>query len=94
MKVEVVYALPRGEDSVVLAVAPGATLREAVVASGLLRRHPEIDLARQRIGVYGKLRPADASAAEGDRIEIYRPLAADPKEARRRRVARARRPAR
>jgi hypothetical protein len=94
MKVEVVYALPRGEDSVVLAVAPGATLRKAVVASGLLRRHPEIDLARQRIGVYGKLRPADASAAEGDRIEIYRPLAADPKEARRRRVARARRPAR
>lgn len=94
MKVEVVYALPRGEDCVVVTVPAGATLREVVVASGLLRRHPEIDLAKQKIGVYGKLRPADASAAEGDRIEIYRPLAADPKEARRRRAARARKAAR
>ena len=94
MKVEVVYALPHGEDSVSLAVAPGATLREAIVASGMPGRHPEIDLSRQKIGVYGKLRPAHASAAEGDRIEIYRPLAADPKEARRRRAARARKTAR
>lgn len=90
MKVEVVYALPRGEDSVRVALAPGATLREAIVASGLLSRHPEIDLRRLKIGVYGRLKPADASAAEGDRIEIYRPLAADPKEARRARAARAR----
>jgi putative ubiquitin-RnfH superfamily antitoxin RatB of RatAB toxin-antitoxin module len=85
--VEVVYALPGAEDSARLELAPGATLREAIVASGLLRRHPEIDLNRQKIGVYGKVKAPETAAADGDRIEIYRALLVEPKEARRRRAA-------
>lgn len=90
MKVEVVYALPGVADCVSVAVEPGTTLREAVVASGIPGRHPQIDLARLRVGVYGRLKPPDAIAAEGDRIEIYRLLAVDPKEARRRRASKRR----
>lgn len=87
------YALPGAQDSVSLDIAPGATLRDAIQASGLLARHPEIDLAqidlgRQKIGVYGKVKAAQAAAAHGDRIEIYRALLVEPKEARRRRAAR------
>jgi putative ubiquitin-RnfH superfamily antitoxin RatB of RatAB toxin-antitoxin module len=87
LRVEVVYALPGAEDAVRLEVAPGATLRDAVQASGLIARHPEIDLDRQKVGVYGKVKPAEAPAAHGDRIEIYRALLVEPKEARRRRAA-------
>jgi putative ubiquitin-RnfH superfamily antitoxin RatB of RatAB toxin-antitoxin module len=87
ISVEVVYALPGAEDSARLELASGATLQDAIVASGLLRRHPEIDLERQKIGVYGKVKPPQATAADGDRIEIYRPLIVEPKEARRRRAA-------
>jgi putative ubiquitin-RnfH superfamily antitoxin RatB of RatAB toxin-antitoxin module len=88
LRVEVVYALPGGQDAVSVEVAPGSTLRDAIQASGLIARHPEIDLERQKIGVYGKVKAAQAPAAQGDRIEIYRALAVEPKEARRRRAAR------
>ena len=87
MQVEVVYALPGAEDSVSLEIAPGASLRDAILASGLLTRHPEIDLGRQKIGVFGKVQAAEAAAVDGDRIEIYRALLVEPKEARRRRAA-------
>lgn len=86
MKVEVVYALPGAADAVTMDLAPGGTLREAIAASGLLERHPEIDLERHPVGVHGEIRPVASPAAEGDRIEIYRPLALDPKEARRKRA--------
>jgi putative ubiquitin-RnfH superfamily antitoxin RatB of RatAB toxin-antitoxin module len=88
LRVEVVYALPGGQDAVSVEVAPGSTLRDAIEASGVIARHPEIDLERQKIGVYGKVKAAEAPAAQGDRIEIYRALAVEPKEARRRRAAR------
>jgi putative ubiquitin-RnfH superfamily antitoxin RatB of RatAB toxin-antitoxin module len=88
--VDVVYALPGAEDAVSVEVAPGATLRDAIVASGLVARHPEIDLDRQKIGVYGTVKAAGAPAAHGDRIEIYRALLVEPKEARRRRAAKKR----
>lgn len=81
------YALPGAEDAVSVELGPGATLRDAIAASGLIARHPEIDLDRQKIGVYGKVKLADAPAAHGDRIEIYRALLVEPKEARRRRAA-------
>ena len=86
IKVEVVYALGSAADSASVALPERATLREAIAASGILERHPEIDLARQKCGVFGKCRPLDAPLADGDRVEIYRPLALDPKEARRRRA--------
>lgn len=83
-RVEVVYALPRRERRVALNVPPGATVREVLEKSGLLA------LARGKIGIFGRVVRADARVADGDRVEIYRPLAADPKEARRRRAARRR----
>lgn len=86
MHVEVIYAWPGGFDAARVELAAGATLRQAISASGLLARHPEIDLERQKFGVFGKPRALDAALREGDRVEIYRPLALDPKEARRRRA--------
>ena len=87
LKVEVVFALAEGFDASRVELPPGATLGEAIERSGVLRRHPEIDLARQKVGVFGEVRALGEPAAEGDRIEIYRSLAMDPKEARRRRAA-------
>lgn len=85
-----VYALADGEDAVTLRLPAGATAADAVRASGVLARHPEINLERQKIGIYGKVVPEGTPLADGDRIEIYRPLALDPKEARRRRAVRKR----
>ncbi len=88
LRIEVVYALPQAQDLVALQLEPGATAREALAASGLLERHPELDPARVRIGVFGKIVSPGRVLAGGDRIEILRPLLADPKEARRRRARR------
>jgi uncharacterized protein len=84
--VEVVYALPERAALACVEVPAGATLREAIERSGLLQRFPEIDLGRNRVGVFGRLRALEEQVADGDRLEIYRPLAADPKEQRRRRA--------
>ena len=88
LRIEVVYALPEGADAVNLRLAPGATVADAVRASGLLERHP--GLLQSRMGIYGKAVGANTRLADGDRVEIYRPLAMDPKEARRRRALRNR----
>ncbi len=85
-RVAVCYSLPNTSFLVQLDVWPGTTIAEAIAASGVLSRFPEIDLARNKLGVLGKLRPADAVVRDGDRIEIYRPLQADPMESRRRRA--------
>jgi len=90
LDVEVVYARPGREHAVTVRLSAGATLGDAVAASGILERHPELDAARLKIGVYGKSRALDSAAADGDRIEIYRELETDPKEARRRRALRKR----
>jgi putative ubiquitin-RnfH superfamily antitoxin RatB of RatAB toxin-antitoxin module len=90
MEVEVVYALAEREDAVRLRLAPGATVADALRASGILARHPEIDLARNRLGVYGTVVEQETPLADGDRVEVYRPLAMDPKEARRRRALKKR----
>ena len=84
--VSVCYVLPDASFLVQLDVAPGTTIAQAIAASGVLSRFPEIDLARNKLGVFGKLRPAETVARDGDRIEIYRPLQADPMESRRRRA--------
>ena len=88
LRVEVVYALPSVADATRVSLRAPATLRDAIAASGVLERHPEIDLVRQACGVFGRRRPLDAALADGDRVEIYRPLAIDPREARRRRARR------
>lgn len=85
--VEVAYALP--DEQVILAVAgqPGITVAEAIDQSGILARFPDIDLAVNKVGVFGKLAKLDAMLNPGDRVEIYRALIADPKEARKKRAA-------
>jgi uncharacterized protein len=84
--VEVAYALPGQQLILPVSVEPGTSLRQAIERSGILGRFPEIDLQRQKIGVFGQVRNPEAPVADGDRIEIYRSLVADPREARRRRA--------
>ena len=86
-RVEVVYATPSRQARYPLRIAPGATVDDAIRASGVLEAFPEIDLARNRVGVFGRLVRPDQALRDGDRVEIYRPLTADPKEARRKRAA-------
>ena len=71
-----------------LVVAAGTTIEQAIAQSGVLGDIPGIDLALQPVGVHGKKKPLDTVLREHDRIEIYRPLVADPKDARRRRAQR------
>ncbi len=84
--VTVCYARPDDVFLVRLEVREGTTIAEAMTTSGVLTRFPEIDLARNKVGVFGKLKPVDTVVRAGDRIEIYRPLQADPMESRRRRA--------
>ena len=86
MEVEVVYALPDEQVLLKVQVKRGATLRDAIEASGVLSRFPQIDLARDAVGVFGKIAKLDDRLNAGDRVEIYRPLVMDPKEARRQRA--------
>lgn len=84
VNVSVAYSPRPGEvDEVQLVLPAGATVEAALARSGLLQRHPAIDLSAPRIGVWGKLRALDHVLRDLDRVEIYRPLLVDPKEARR-----------
>lgn len=85
--VEVLYALPQHQDLIRLKLPAGSTVQQALEASGLLRKYPEIDLAKNKLGIFSKLCNAGTSLRDRDRIEIYRPLLADPKEVRRQRAA-------
>jgi len=85
--VEVVYALKNAQEVVALSVTAGTTVGEAIRLSGLAVRYPEIDAARAVVGLYGRIVARDATLRDGDRVEIYRPLKSDPKQARRRRAA-------
>lgn len=83
ISVEVVYALPERQMRVALQVPRSTTAGEAVKMAELPVTFPEIDVARCKLGIFGKLVAADTVLNSGDRVEIYRPLTADPKEARR-----------
>lgn len=86
LTVEVAWALPDRQVVVRVTVGEGATLRDAIARSGIRQQFPGIDLAAQRVGVFGKLKALDDPVEAGDRIEIYRP-AVDPKELRRKRAS-------
>jgi hypothetical protein len=88
LRLEVVYATPDRQARYSLELEEGVTAREAIERSGVLGAFPEIDLRRNRVGIRGRLVSLGVRLADGDRVEILRPLAADPKEARRRRAAR------
>lgn len=85
--VEVAYALPDEQVIIPVKIEAGATVEQAIARSGVLSRFPEIDLAVNKVGVFGKLGRLDAVLRDGDRVEIYRPLLADPKEIRKQRAA-------
>jgi len=87
IKVEVAYAKSREQALLEIEAETGITVRDAIERSGILQRFPEIDLAVNKVGVYGKAAKLDRVLASGDRVEIYRPLIADPKTARKRRAA-------
>ena len=86
LHVQVYYATSGHETIRDLVVAEGTTIEQAIALSGMLQQIPGIDLAVQPVGLYGKKRPLDTVLRERDRIEIYRPLVADPKESRRKRA--------
>jgi putative ubiquitin-RnfH superfamily antitoxin RatB of RatAB toxin-antitoxin module len=86
INVEVIYALAQKQELVRLGLPAGTTLQQAIEASGLLGRHADIDLAKNKVGIFGKLSQLDAPLRDRDRVEIYRSLIADPKEARKKRA--------
>lgn len=86
LQVEVVYADSRQVHVLTLAVADGTTVRRAIELSGILDECPEIDLGRNKVGIYSKICGPDTIIDTDCRIEIYRPLINDPKEARRKRA--------
>ena len=87
IRVEVVYALADKQQMFSVELPAGATLRQAIETSGVLKKYPEIDLAKNKVGVFAKLSKPDTPLRDGDRVEIYRPLIADPKEVRKQRAA-------
>ena len=90
IRVEVVYALPRQQRLISLEVVQGTTMYEAVLKSGILEQFPQIDPDKDKMGIFGKAvkNPKEHVLEPGDRVEIYRPLAVDPKQARLNRAAR------
>lgn len=89
IQVEVVYARPDKQLLIAVAIEPGATVEEAIHRSGVLESFPEINLEINKVGIFGKLGKLNAPLRAGDRVEIYRPLSADPKEMRRQRAVQA-----
>ena len=85
--VDIVYARRDVQELMSLKLPTGVTVKEAVERSGLLAKFPEIDLAKNKLGVFAKLVKPDTVLRDRDRVEIYRPLIADPKEVRKQRAA-------
>lgn len=88
LQVYVCYATARDEFLRPMKVAPGTTIGAAIEMSGVLEAYPDINLSTQPVGIYARKKTLDTVLRERDRIEIYRPLVADPKDSRRRRAAR------
>jgi putative ubiquitin-RnfH superfamily antitoxin RatB of RatAB toxin-antitoxin module len=86
LRVSVVYCTPQAAWTSEIDLADGATVGEAIEKSGVLAAHPELQLPSLNVGVFSRPRSLEAAARDGDRIEIYRPLLVDPKEARRHRA--------
>lgn len=91
VNIEVAYALPHKQQLIPLQVCEGTTIAQAIQDSGLLELFPDIDLTKNKVGIFGKLKTLETEVHDGDRVEIYRPLIADPKEVRKRRAAEGKR---
>lgn len=90
MAVEVAYATPRRQVLIKLEVGEGCTVAEAIEQSGIRDEFPDLTVDPSAVGVFSRKVPLDHALQDGDRVEIYRPLEADPKETRRRRANRRR----
>ncbi|SQH12691.1 Uncharacterised protein family (UPF0125) [Providencia heimbachae] len=86
LNVEVTYALPEKQFLLPVKVAEGATIEDAIIASGILSLRADIDLKKNKVGIYSRPAKLTDALQDGDRVEIYRPLIADPKELRRKRA--------
>ena len=86
MSVQICYARPEKQFLLEQMFLPGTTIQQAIQRSGIIQQAPEIDLSVWRVGIYGKLKTLDTVLREHDRVEIYRPLIADPKDSRRKRA--------
>jgi len=89
--VEVVYALPEEQSLVTVKVAEGTEIKDAIAKSTILEDYPELELDKLEVGIFGKMAKLTQKVRDHDRIEIYRPLIADPKEVRKRRAAEGKR---
>lgn len=87
IKVEVVYAGTESQQLVSLIISRGARVRDAIEKSGIAAHFPDEDLDSLEVGIWGRIATRDELLKTGDRVEIYRPLAMDPREARRRLAA-------
>jgi uncharacterized protein len=91
MKIEVAYATPQEQVIIEIELPAGSSIAQAIAASGLLARFPAIDPSRDGVGIFGEMRTLSDTVSEGDRVEIYRALKANPKEQRRARARKKRR---
>ncbi|MCC5880938.1 MAG: RnfH family protein [Idiomarina sp.] len=89
LTLEVVYALPERQKIMVVQVAAESTVEQAIEQSGIMQHFDDIDLTKNSVGIWNKTCKLSDQPRNGDRIEIYRPLVADPKEIRRRRAEKA-----
>ena len=89
MIVEVAYARDDKQSLISLEVKEGVTVKEAIEVSGILKTYKQIDLLKDRVGIFSKFVTLDTVLREKDRVEIYRPLIADPKKVRKERAAQA-----
>jgi putative ubiquitin-RnfH superfamily antitoxin RatB of RatAB toxin-antitoxin module len=87
IKIEVVYGLPHKQVLLSLSVPEGSSIQECIVLSKIIKHFPEIDPTIANVGIFSRPEKLDTIIKEGDRIEIYRPLIADPKEMRKLRAA-------
>ncbi len=89
LNTEVAYALPGKQSIIEVAIAEGSTVQEVIEASKITEQYPEIDLSTAKVGIWSKVVKLNETVRDGDRVEIYRPLIADPKEVRKKRAERA-----
>ncbi len=78
IQIGVAYATSEEQTWLDISVFEGATIKEAIEMSGILKKFPEIDLEKQKVGIYGEIKSLDTLVEDGDRVEIYRPIKIDP----------------
>ena len=89
ISIEVAYAMPDKQALLEVVIEQGTSVEQAIVASGIIKRFPQIDLSKDKVGIWNRTCKLSDFPKNGDRIEVYRPLIADPKEVRRRRAEKA-----